>query len=415
MYSKVLKNRQFLKLWGAQLTSQIAAQLLNYALLIRIYDIASETSFANSAVSLLIVAIGLPAIFLAVPAGAYVDHRDRKTVLVWTNAFRALLVPMLIFLDTQILAVYMLVFLISIFSQFFVPAEGAALPKLVSKKELVAANSLFIFTLNASFIIGYSLAGPVIAKSGIHAVYVIVTIAFLVATMLSLLLPRIPAVHEGRFDLKGISRSIARDLKGHFGEIVGSKVLLFPMVLIALAQTIVGVVSALAPALSESFFQVGLEQSSYWLVMPAGIGLVLGSVFAAKLLQHRNKVKVIFVSLFCASAILVALPIVGASSQGAFLKAMSIIMTFTLGVFNAMILVSAQTLLQYASTDRLRGQVFGTLNMMINIAALVPVFAAGLLADTFNALAVIAGVGAMLFIVGAFLVLRFRGISAKYA
>ena len=233
--------------------------------------------------------------------------------------------------------------------------------------------------------------------------------------MLSLLLPRIPAVHEGKFDLKGISRSIARDLHGHFGEIVGSKVLLFPMVLIALAQTIVGVVSALAPALSESFFQVGLEQSSYWLVMPAGIGLVLGSVFAAKLLQHRNKVKVIFVSLFCASAILVALPIVGASSQGTFLKAMSIIMTFTLGVFNAMILVSAQTLLQYASTDRLRGQVFGTLNMMINIAALVPVFAAGLLADTFNALAVIAGVGAMLFIVGAFLVLRFRGISAKYA
>lgn len=415
MYSKVLKNRQFLKLWGAQLTSQIAAQLLNYGLLIRIYEIASKSSFANSAVSLLIVAIGLPAIFLAVPAGAYVDHHDRKTVLVWTNAFRALLVPLLIFLDTQILAVYVLVFLISIFSQFFVPAEGAALPKLVSKKELVAANSLFVFTLNASFIIGYSLAGPVIAKSGIHAVYVIVTIAFMVATMLSLLLPRIPAVHEGRFDFSGMMRTITRDLKGHFGEIVGSKVLLFPMVLIALAQTIVGVVSALAPALSQSFFQVGLEQSSYWLVMPAGIGLVFGSVFAAKLLQHRNKVKVIFVSLFCASAILVTLPIVGASLQGSLLKAMSVTMTFALGIFNAIILVSAQTLLQYASTDRLRGQVFGTLNMMINIAALAPIFAAGLLADTFNVLAVIAGVGSLLFILGVVLVLRFRGISARYA
>ncbi len=415
MYSKVLRNRQFLKLWGAQLTSQIAAQLLNYGLLIRIYEIASKSSFANSAVSLLIVAIGLPAIFLAVPAGAYVDHRDRKSVLVWTNALRALLVPLLIFLDTQIIAVYVLVFLISVFSQFFVPAEGAALPKLVSKKELVAANSLFIFTLNASFIIGYSLAGPVIAKSGIHTVYVIVTVAFLVATMLSLLLPRIPAVYEGRFDFAGILRTILRDLRGHFSQIVGSRVILFPMVLIALAQTIVGVVSALAPALSQSFFRVGLEKSSYWLVMPAGIGLVFGSVFAAKLLQHRNKVKVIFLSLFCASAILVALPIVGASSQGTILKAASIAMTFTLGVFNAMILVSAQTLLQYASTDRLRGQVFGTLNMMINIAALVPIFAAGLLADTFNALAVVAGVGALLFIAGAVLSLRFRGISAGYA
>lgn len=415
MYSKVLRNRQFLKLWGAQLTSQIAAQLLNYGLLIRIYEIASKSSFANSSVSLLIVAIGLPAIFLAVPAGAYVDHRDRKTILVWTNALRALLVPLLIFIDTQIIAVYVVVFFISVFSQFFVPAEGAALPKLVSKKELVPANSLFIFTLNASFIIGYSLAGPVIASSGIHAIYIIVTIAFLVATGLSLFLPKIPAVHEGKFDFSGIIRTITQDLHGHFGQIVGSKVILFPMVLIALAQTIVGVVSALAPALSQAFFQVGLEQSSYWLVMPAGIGLVLGSVLAAKLLEHRNKVKVIFFSLFCASAILVALPIVGGNSDGTPLKVASMMMTFSLGVFNAMILVSAQTLLQYASTDRLRGQVFGTLNMMINIAALVPVFAAGLLADTFNALAVVAGVGALLCIVGVVLVMRFRGISARYA
>ena len=52
---------------------------------------------------------------------------------------------------------------------------------------------------------------------------------------------------------------------------------------------------------------------------------------------------------------------------------------------------------------------------MIGAVIVYLVFAAGLLADTFNALAVIAGVGAMLFIVGAFLVLRFRGISAEYA
>lgn len=415
MYSDVLRNRQFLKLWGAQLTSQIAAQLLNYGLLIRIYEITSKSSFANSAVSLLIVAIGLPAIFLAVPAGAYADHRDRKTILVWTNALRALLVPLLIVFDMQILAVYVLVFLISVFSQFFVPAEGAALPKLVPKRQLVAANSLFIFTLNASFIIGYSLAGPVIAKYGIHSVYLLVTAAFLVAMALSAWLPRIPAAGEGRFDFRGTLVTIFRDLKNHFGKIIGSSVLLFPIVLIALAQTIVGVIAALAPALSQTFFQVGLEKSSYWLVMPAGIGLVLGSVFAAKLLQHRNKVKIIFAALFLASGLLIALPLIGSQLEGGTLQVATAVMTFTLGVFNAVILVSAQTLLQYASTDRLRGQVFGTLNMMINIAALVPVFAAGLLADTFNALAVIAGVGALLFIVAVFLVAYFRGISAKYA
>lgn len=415
MYIKVLRNRNFLNLWGAQITSQVAAQLLNYALLIRIYDIASKTSFANSAVALLIVAIGLPAIFLAVPAGAFVDHRDRKSILVWTNAIRALLVPLFILIDTQVIAVYIAVFIISVATQFFVPAEGAALPKLVPKKDLVAANALFVFTLNASFIVGYSLAAPLIAKAGIHSVYIVVTIAFIVATVLSSLLPKIPGVHDRSFSFLAVTKTIWRDLRQHFRYILETKTLFFPILLISLAQTIVGIVAALAPELSREFFNTGLENSSYWLVLPAGIGLVLGSVVAGDLLLKRNKVKVIFGSVFIASGLLMALALVKPLFSGIGLKVMTAGITFSLGLFNAMILVSAQTLLQYASTDRLRGQIFGTLNMMINIAALVPVFAAGLLADTFNALVVVAGIGLMLAIISIWFMRHFRGISAQYS
>lgn len=415
MYGRVLRNRQFLNLWGAQLTSQVAAQLLNYGLLIRIYDIASQSSFANSAVSLLIVAIGLPAIFLAVPAGAYVDHRDRKTVLVWTNALRALLVPLFIFVDTQILAVYVLVFLISMASQFFVPAEGAALPRLVGRKDLVAANALFVFTLNASFIIGYSMAGPIIANSGMHTVYIVVTLAFVVATALSMMLPKMPGARQTDFRFAAVLKTVWKDLHLHFMHIIRTKSLFFPILLISLAQTIVGVVSALAPALSKEFFNVGLEQSSHWLVLPAGIGLVLGSVLAGRLLAKRNKVKVIFGALFVASGLLISL----AFSQMIFasygLKFATVFITLFLGLFNALILVSAQTLLQYASTDRLRGQIFGTLNMMINIAALIPIFVAGLLADTFDAHTVVAGIGVVLALLGVVLIQRFRGISSQYS
>lgn len=416
MYRGVLANRNFLKLWGAQLSSQIAAQLLNYALLIRIYDIASKSSnLANSAVSLLIVAIGLPAILLAVPAGAYVDHRDRKMVLFWTNLIRAILVPLFIIVDTQILAVYIIVFVISIASQFFVPAEGAALPKLVRKDQLVAANSLFIFTLNASFIVGYSMAGPIISRFGIHSVYLVVTVAFMLATLLTSLLPKIPAVVQGRFQLGAILRSIRGDLKRHFFEIIGTKTLLFPILLISLAQTIVGIVAALAPAMSKELFAVGLEQSSYWLVIPAGLGLVLGSVAAAELLRRRNKVKVIYSALFAAAGLMSMLPLLRLLGGQGSLRPITALGTFTLGLLDALILVSAQTLLQYASTDRLRGQIFGTLNMMINIAALLPVFAAGLLADRFDALPVLGGLGVMLALVGFVLLSQFHGISRQYS
>ncbi|MEI7818955.1 MAG: MFS transporter [bacterium] len=415
MYREVLKNRQFLKLWGAQVASQVGAQLLNYGLIIRVFEITKGTRFASSAVSLLIIAIGIPAIIFAVPAGAYVDQRDRKRVLNWTNAFRALLVPLFIVMDSQIAALYLLAFMISIFSQFFVPAEGAALPKLVKPEHLPIANSFFIFTLNASFIIGYSLAAPIISKFGINAVYLWVTFAFLIALALTLTLPAMrPPIHS-KFDFLSTLIAVKKDLGVHFKHIISERTLLFPILMISLAQTLVGIIAALAPAMAQQLFQKSLADTSHYLVLPAGIGLILGSIAAGKLLQKVSKVRLIFVAQFAAAGILVALGLIPVLAQYVPIGELTAAMTFTLGFLDAVILVAAQTLLQLASTDRLRGQIFGTLNMMINIAALLPVFLAGLLADFFAPLTVIGAMGFILVGIGGILVAKFRKISVEYA
>lgn len=415
MYKEVFKNKSFLKLWGAQIASQVAAQLLNYGLLIRIYEVASGTNFANSAVSLLIVAIGLPAIFLAVPAGAYVDRCDRRAVLIWTNLFRAMLVPLFLVADTHLWPIYIIALLISIFSQFFVPAEGAALPLLVGKKHLVAANSLFIFTLNASFIIGYSMAAPLISKSGIHAVYIVGTISFLVALALALLLPRMPAPTKTSFHLAAVLKGIKHDLKAHFTHIISTRSLLFPILLISIAQTIVGIIAALSPALAHQLFHVDLAQTSHWLVIPAGIGLIVGSFAAGRILLRMSKVRLVYACLFAAVLTMLSLSILPSLGLGSNLGPAIAIATFLLGMFDAMILVASQTLLQLASTDQMRGQIFGTLNMMINIAALAPVFFAALLADIFSPLKVLAGVALGLAVVGLAFLQIFRKISQVYA
>lgn len=150
MYAQLLKNRNFLKIWSAQLVSQIASNLLNFALIIRIFDLASKTQFANISVSLLILSFGIPSIIFAVLAGAYVDHLDRRKVLIVTNIARAVLVLLFLVFENNIFVVYGLVFCISTLSQFFTPAEGAALPKLVKPNQFLAANSLFLFTLYSS-------------------------------------------------------------------------------------------------------------------------------------------------------------------------------------------------------------------------------------------------------------------------
>ncbi|MCC7543271.1 MFS transporter [bacterium] len=415
MYREVLKNRNFLKLWGAQVASQVAAQLLNYGLIIHIYELAKGTRFASSSVSLFIVAIGIPAVLFAVPAGAYADLRDRKRILNWANALRALLVPFFILFDGQLAAVYALALVVSIFSQFFVPAEGAALPRLVKEEHLPIANSFFVFTLNASFIIGYSLAAPIISRYGVHAVYAGVTVAFVIALLLTMTLPQMKPPKMVKFEFVATYRAIIKDLRLHFTKIIREETLLFPILLISIAQTIVGIIAALAPAMSQQLFDKGLAETSHFLVLPAGVGLIIGSVIAGKLLQSQSKVRVIFIALFLAAGLLGAMVLLPLLAEVLPVGPVTAVLTFGMGLLNAGILVAAQTLLQLASTDSLRGQIFGTLNMMINIAALLPVFVAGLLADFFSPLSVVGAIGGMLFLMGLIFLKVFGKISPKYA
>jgi hypothetical protein len=67
--------------------------------------------------------------------------------------------------------------------------------------------------------------------------------------------------------------------------------------------------------------------------------------------------------------------------------------------------------LQENTTEAARGKVFGALNMLINIAATLPIFFAGILADLTSVNAVVTTLGLLLFVfaVGQFWWLRSRG------
>src|SRR5437879_10251546 len=88
----LIRNRNFARLWGSQVLSQVAQYLLNFALVIRVFDLAQHTRFANISVALLILSFGIPSIFFPAAAGVYVDHWNRKHVLVVANLLRAVLV-----------------------------------------------------------------------------------------------------------------------------------------------------------------------------------------------------------------------------------------------------------------------------------------------------------------------------------
>jgi len=412
MYTKLLRNPEFLKIWIAQITSQLATNLLNFALIIRVYELAANTRYANIAVSLLILAFGVPSIIFAVLAGAYVDHWDRKKVLIVTNIVRAILVLGFLIFTSNLLMIYLIVFAVSVFSQFFTPAEGAALPKLVKKSELVSANSLFLFTLYGSFVVGYSLAGPIISLWGSDSVYWVTSISFVVASILCISLPNLRAKLEYK-DLRQVNKEVFSTIHHNFARIIKNPSLILPIANLTIAQAMLGVIAVLAPAIAILVFNQSLATVSYKIVVPAALGMVVGAILVGTVFKNTSKTKLINIGISIASLMLIGLSFVPMLNSLMYFGVIVAGIALVLGLSNGLVSVSAQTLLQLNSTDETRGKIFGTLNMMMNIAAIVPVFLAGVTADLISPLSVLTISGVLIGLYGVFQYRIFNKLHLK--
>src|SRR3989338_7383248 len=193
MLPAVLKNKHFIRIWAAQILTQTSLNMLYYLLTIKVW----ESTHFNSAVSLLVLSFTLPAIIVGPIAGVLVDRSDTKKALVLTNLIRAALIPFFIFILKSPFAVLPLIFLISSATQFFIPAEGSAIPAVVKKEQLLSANSLFTLTINIAAITGFILSGPVVRLIGGEGAVIFVFICFLLATFLVAQLPPISGKSGG--------------------------------------------------------------------------------------------------------------------------------------------------------------------------------------------------------------------------
>ena len=73
----LLRKRNFLLLWLAQLISMTVLNASNYALIILIHNVTGSTTL----IGLAMIAFSLPAVLFGAPAGVFVDRRNKKRVL----------------------------------------------------------------------------------------------------------------------------------------------------------------------------------------------------------------------------------------------------------------------------------------------------------------------------------------------
>src|SRR3989337_4256978 len=194
----VFHNRSFVYLWSAQTLSQLASNMVLAALMATVL----ATPGSNTMVALLILTFLVPAVLVSPLGGVLVERSNARTIMLATNIVRAVGVVGFIFVaPTTQTAIVPLVFLINFgiatATSIFAPAELTAIPRIVDRRHLMAANSLFVLTINATFAIGFGFLGPLVLNVlGPIAVYVVVAVMFGAAALAILPLPAVRPDHE---------------------------------------------------------------------------------------------------------------------------------------------------------------------------------------------------------------------------
>ena len=395
----LLRNRAFLALWAAQILSQTAANAVTSALII----LVAELTHSNTSSSILILLAIVPAVLFGFAGGVVVDRSDRHLVLVLTNAARAAAMVPLVIAGESVTNAYLVNFLVATVTLFFVPAEAATIPGIVRKRDLLVANSLFTFTFNGAFLVGFIILAPIVVSLyGFQVLWVAIVMMFAVASVLCATLPKQPRgtnILSVELAEKAVSET-RRGIVDAFHYLRTTPLVTWAMVYIALTYTLVAIAGALAPGFVREVLHLG-ERNVVVLVGPAGVGVVAGlgllNVLSRRLGRPRaigNGLMVTAVALLCLAAAKPFADIFAASRFGGavaslggalpFFIGIVSVTAFVFGIAYSFTTVPAMTLLQEELPEDIRGRVFGVLNTLVSIFSFLPLIIVGPIADAWG-------------------------------
>lgn len=157
------RHADFLKLWASETVSQVGAQITFLALPLTAVVMLDATP---GQMGLLTAMSSLPPLVVGLHSGAVIDRRERRPIMIASDAGRAILlgcVPLAWVTNTlSIELLYIIAFLIATLTLVSSIAHQAFLPILVARQRLVDANSKMALTSTAAEVAGPTLAGGLV-------------------------------------------------------------------------------------------------------------------------------------------------------------------------------------------------------------------------------------------------------------
>jgi MFS family permease len=371
-------NRGFRQLWLGQVVSQMGDWFNTIAL----YTIILNLTGSGRDVGLLLVARFLPSFVFGSLSGVIADRFSRRSIMIISDLLRALVVLGFLFVRRadQLWLIYVLTVLQLALSTFFEPAKTAAIPSIVSDRELVAANAISSVTWSAMLTLGAAIGGVVTGWFGTDVAFVLDALTYLLSAVLiaSVRFPKRPAREKNKLTLKR-ALGITETIEG--ARYVKRRPRVLALLLVKPAWGLGGGILTLLAVFGEKVFPVGNSAATGIGVLFAarGIGTAVGPIVARRVSgegKRRMQASIgiafliggaFYMAFGAATSFVVALIVLGLAHTG-----------------GSILWVFSTVLLQRGVDDSFRGRVFAAEMALLTLTMALSNYATGEMLDRFG-------------------------------
>jgi len=352
MTKSVPLGHDFSRIWSASLITNLVDGVLRLAAPLLAVSLTEDPILIGA-----LTALGLlPWLFFAIPIGAIVDRVDRRKALVLGNSLRAAIALFIAFAVSQgFINIWLLlisVFFFGICEVLVDTTSQAVLPQILDKSNYERGNSrLQISEVIVSQFAGAPLSGLLYAVS-IALPFFFSTTGFILAGLLILLFPferEINARKEGevgqaKLGLKG-------DIKFALNYLYQDKQIFSIVVITTLLGFFYSLSNAIAPLFILKVLKVSPALFGVVLAIQ-GVGALAGSIAAPMVSKYLGRGKALAINVFFASLLVI---FIGLSPNAYFFVAVSVLIGFTISVWNILLMSLYQSLIPPELYGRIHG------------------------------------------------------------
>ena len=376
-WRQLLRERNVRWLFAGQLISQVGEGVSKVALLWFVYAM-TESALKMSLIGVLQT---VPPLVFGPFAGVLLDRLEKRRAMMVIDLVRTGLlasIPILYLFDLLTLPwLYVLVFVIAVFSMAFGPALNATLPLIVKKEQLTGVNALMQSAMTIGQLLGPALSGILIAAIGAQNALYVNAAGFFISALTKIPL-RLPHVRAHRTS-QNVWMQAAKDLRDGIRFVFVKQRLLFLLMIVASIFMLGSTAFVyLLPVIGDRLLHVGaVALGGLWSAL--GLGILATTVWLIWKPQQTvcTRVWMIAVAAAIASGAVPGLLM----SESLWLAAALIV---AIGATSGLITPLVSASLQEKTPKDLMARVFGLFNTGTMVSSMIGMTAFGWIADRFG-------------------------------